>query len=107
MRTSTINWNSADQLPQIPAGEMKYFLVAREGKPCFGAYYLNARPLHFEDGCPDAEMPGGEVCKSCDAGDGHPCTGWHEETADADQNFYHELSPRVHAWAEPPIFKAA
>jgi hypothetical protein len=104
---SAIEWNDTVLAPEIPNRSMQYFLVAmKEGKPCFGAYYLNNFPLQYEDGCPDADDTG-LMCSSCEEGDGHLVTGWFNETGNSDESMYDTLESKhykVIAWAHPPAY---
>lgn len=91
--------------PTVPSREMRYFLIAGgEGKPIWGAWYLQDYPLHYEDGCPNKDREG-FTC-SCENGDGCETTGWFEETSNFDYDeFYKKLPQEPVAFAEQPTFK--
>lgn len=100
-------WHDGAETPDVKPGEMKYFLVAfSDGKPAFGAYYLNQYPLMMDE-CPDCtEENKWTSCKSCDNGDGHRSTGWFDEQTSADyDDTYYPLTVHVIAWREPPIYR--
>ncbi len=95
------------QAPDVPRGQMGYFFV-RARSPydnkvrLFGAYYLNAYPLHYEYGCADCEDRGEENCPMADGGD-CPTTGWFDEVTHPDfDTVYERLSGDVIAFCKPP-----
>jgi hypothetical protein len=103
---STINWYTDGVIPPVAHGNMGYFLVAViDGKACFGAHYLNKYPLNYEDGCPSATKENGWTpCKDCENGEGHPETGWFNESGEDDRQMYEPLWKHPIAWAMPPVF---
>lgn len=71
-------WRTAHEAPPIKAGQEKAFIVAvrraKSGKvSTFPAYYLNAYPLSYEDGCSKC-CDNEEFCEQ--SVDGCPTTGW-------------------------------
>ena len=85
-----------------------YFFVAcrsrHDGKVrVFGAYYLNAEPLHYEDGC--ANCPDdADKCPSSH-GNGCPTTGWFTEAYDADYDqSWERVDGAVLGFAKQPQF---
>ena len=96
-----------EAVPQIKRGSYDYFFVRcrsnHDGKiRVFGAYYLNAYPLHYEYGCIGCEGVGGDNCPMAN-GDGCPTTGWFDEVAnESEDHFYERIYGEVIGFAEQP-----
>jgi hypothetical protein len=114
MRRSIIEWQAPDTVPEVPAGNLAYFMVAvvnPAGRTTIlTAPYLNAYPLVFEDGCSRCAAVGEANCPQVD-GDGCPTTGWHTSEFDPeyDQTFNNLLTGGMAmlGWAHKPKWEDA
>jgi hypothetical protein len=75
-------WRNADDIPPVPKGQMREYVVAvkraKTGKAYeFAACYLNGYPIEYRDCCPKGNGCDGDGCD-----DGCPTTGWFEQTGD-------------------------
>lgn len=91
-------------VPEVKSGSMKGFVVLTRHKDSretvFYAYYLNALPLEYEDGCDEKRG-----CQKDDEHpDGCPTTGWfYDESNFEYENCYHPITAtEVIAWAALP-----
>ena len=74
----TLDFQDGDK-PDVKPGHTGYFFVrcrsSYDGKiRVFGAHYLNAFPLHYEDGCSKCGDLAEDECPAVN-GDGCPTTG--------------------------------
>lgn len=100
-------WRKPGETPEISAGSMREFIIAvkraRNGKVySFGATYLNAYPLNYED-CPKGR-DALERCEGCD--DGCPTTGWFGVEGNDDgehfQTLYMDKGDEFLGWRNVP-----
>lgn len=103
MRTATLTF-VADGVPPVKPGNLGVFLVTtRSPKGALytsPAYYLNAYPLDYPDGCGECALR--EKCEAED-GDGCPTTGWFQDNSNFDyENCYYKISDEILEWAAIP-----
>jgi hypothetical protein len=96
-----LDFHPADRLPDVPKGQMRACIIMHRSKHTgknftMPAYYLNAYPLEFEDGCGD------EKCED-EHDDGCPVTGWFYDNANFEyENCYYRIEGECLAWALIP-----
>lgn len=97
----TLDFHAADTTPDVPRGQMKACIIMMRSRHTgknftMPAYYLNAYPLEFEDGCGD------EKCED-EHDDGCPVSGWFYDNANFEyENCYYRIEGECLAWALIP-----
>lgn len=109
MLETKIVWHRCeDELPKIPKGERKQFLIAYSSEGNLNknlviaiANFFNEFPLFIEAGCDICSQPGEEMHE-----DGCPCSGWYLDKVHYEyDDFWSPLDPyknNVILWAEVP-----
>lgn len=116
------DWFMPEEVPLVAVGEIKEKIVVtlntQEGSKRRGltfvssAWYLNAFPLYYEDGCLNDGEWDGKECPCAESGNGCPQTGWHQVTPNPDYEMFYEPliregSTELLGWKNLPAWSGA